>query len=175
MLDPHHGFNTTMTKVFVGGLAWQTTSETLRTYFARFGQAQKKNCPIYVHFCLIYVHFARFGQAQKKRLISPLFCPCIEDLYMVPLYGTKCFYMVPLYGTKCFNMVPLYGTKYLYMVPLYGTKCLYMVPLYGSFIWYLYMVSPLVYGISKGDTIQGRYHTKVSPREIPFFIWYLVA
>ncbi len=44
MLDPHHGFNTTMTKVFVGGLAWQTTSETLRTYFARFGQAQKKKC-----------------------------------------------------------------------------------------------------------------------------------
>ena len=35
--DPHHGTDTTHTKVFVGGLAWQTTTETLRSHFEKFG------------------------------------------------------------------------------------------------------------------------------------------
>lgn len=36
----HHGqqqVDTTLTKVFVGGLAWHTTRETLQNYFAQFG------------------------------------------------------------------------------------------------------------------------------------------
>lgn len=30
--------DTTYTKVFVGGLAWETQSETMRHYFAQFGE-----------------------------------------------------------------------------------------------------------------------------------------
>ena len=37
--DPNSPFgDTTFTKVFVGGLAWETQSETLRRHFEQFGE-----------------------------------------------------------------------------------------------------------------------------------------
>jgi len=37
-IDPHHGSDTTYRKLFIGGLAWQTTTERLRDHFAVYGE-----------------------------------------------------------------------------------------------------------------------------------------
>ena len=34
----HHYNDTTFTKIFVGGLAWETQRETMRRYFEQFGE-----------------------------------------------------------------------------------------------------------------------------------------
>lgn len=35
---PHSAADTTFTKIFVGGLAWETQRETMRRYFEQFGE-----------------------------------------------------------------------------------------------------------------------------------------
>uniref|UniRef100_A0A7S0YWS6 RRM domain-containing protein n=1 Tax=Hemiselmis tepida TaxID=464990 RepID=A0A7S0YWS6_9CRYP len=37
-IDPHHGADTTYKKLFIGGLAWQTTTERLKEHFSVFGE-----------------------------------------------------------------------------------------------------------------------------------------
>jgi len=36
-IDPHHGADTTYKKLFIGGLAWQTTTERLKEHFSVYG------------------------------------------------------------------------------------------------------------------------------------------
>jgi len=36
-IDPHHGADTTYKKLFIGGLAWQTSTERLKEHFAHYG------------------------------------------------------------------------------------------------------------------------------------------
>lgn len=36
--NPGHYSDTTFTKIFVGGLAWETQRDTMRRYFEQFGE-----------------------------------------------------------------------------------------------------------------------------------------
>lgn len=37
-IDPKDTSDTTYTKIFVGGLAWETQKETMKQYFEQFGE-----------------------------------------------------------------------------------------------------------------------------------------
>lgn len=57
--------DTTLTKVFVGGLAWETKSETMRNYFEQFGEILEA----------VVINDKNTGRSKGYGFVSPLFLP----------------------------------------------------------------------------------------------------
>lgn len=67
-------FDTTLTKVFVGGLAWETQSHTLHSYFQHFGEILEA----------VVISDKNSGRSKGYGFVSP---PLFRPSYVCVLYS----------------------------------------------------------------------------------------
>lgn len=92
--NPHFG-DTSLTKVFVGGLAWETQSETMRRYFEQFGEileavvitdkntARSKGYGFVRPFNFVLHSFRFFSYNRNECLLTWQFCIYIGFVWRV--------------------------------------------------------------------------------------------
>lgn len=67
--------DTTYTKIFVGGLAWETQRDAMRRYFEQFGEIQEA----------VVITDKNTGRSKGYGFVSPIFLPILQN-YVISLF-----------------------------------------------------------------------------------------